>query len=1363
MFKRKRLASARQAFLVAQQTVLLEVDLGARTLSGVTELTIVPSSPSLRVITLDARYMEVHSVYVNDRPARYAYNDPIKPQDQSVLNLADPPESTYPGQETVSHAWLAKDRVRGLYCSPVEHTLEVYVPEKTKITLTDTALLIGALLPAVRDSPGLYRTPNLSDQMYTPLSVKIHYTCKNPKDGVRFVGGRHRVAQSPPTTWIAHTAHSLVGLSALSWVPCVDLLWERSTWKLEITTQRTVDPTDETLPELVVAVGDLLNAKEEMRSPGKKTTTVMLVSPVLAHHVGWAVGPFVELPMQAIEASDEEAEQEEDDSETPVRGTIYCLPEDQTAAQNTCIVLSKAVDFFSREFGSYPFSSYSVVFAKDAPHSSYAHAGLTIHSTTLLHELRVIDPLLDTTEVVVRSLAKQWLGVNLLPKSDEDLWITIGILGYMTDMFLRRLMKGNESRYRIKKRSDHLCEVDIARPPLAAPALLHPVNEAVDLAFVELKAPLVLYILDRRMVKTDKLLGLQRVVQKLFLEAMLDELPGIDCAHFQHVAEKVGHAKLDTFFRQWVYGLGTPVFRVTQRFNKKRMFIEMGIRQVQADEVVRPAPQVDSFMEEAELYFKEEDGEIDLEGELNQTPFTGPMTIRIHEADGTPYEHIVHIKEGFTKLDIQYNTKYKRMKRRYRNAHAASVANDDDDDDDEDPEPALPAKHCFGNVLESPEEKEEWGLVEWSAEEEERMFAEAFEWLRVDADFEWLCKIYVNQPDYMYAAQLQQDRDVEAQIEAVRYLARVPHPQPVHSSFLTRTLMDLRYFYGVRIEAAKALAQHPDGLRILLKAAQKLFCFDNLTIPLPNDFSDFPQYFIQRAFPSILASLREGKAVPIQVQELLLDMLRYNDNSSNAFDDSFYVEALIEGLVSLAVDAGPRASKDFLSRLLRELDRTMRMDAWLPLHRALVSATVIRLKVRLALHGLMELSYTDLLPHTRPGPDELRIAAIDGVFALGGLKNRTFLRYFFRLVELDALDYFRFRAIESLRKAVAMVGVGRVMSILDDEEFEPEVPKLTDLNTFRSDEDGELFFEDSMDRETALSRATVGGVIGRLRDQVGEVGKGIRQELWKAVRLPVLGVELKKRIYDVCDVLFEPEMLLTVTLPIPRDKTVVAKATGTKVVLYRQSKLKIQFSKKLALKILLSGRTDTRLLSKLPRTPVSRTLSTRLVDEISGGDGTTIVLQTPVEKPRFLTLVSNSTLGGLKSVVTVRSLDGSAIGPLARCVNNHEVAIKMSPHIVKSLRKSKATEDDIRFRESIAAHRSPDTGSRPFDLDLSEIVEEGGTPRTVKINFKKRTMRLLSKTQERVEIDVDAEDLDQETKPAVKRPKLMLKLKPRLG
>ncbi|KAG9538402.1 hypothetical protein KCU97_g22892, partial [Aureobasidium melanogenum] len=174
----------------------------------------------------------------------------------------------------------------------------------------------------------------------------------------------------------------------------------------------------------------------------------------------------------------------------------------------------------------------------------------------------------------------------------------------------------------------------------------------------------------------------------------------------------------------------------------------MNIYQTQRERKIKPDLQPSNFMREA----KEQVSEV-WAPEVSD-PFTGPMTIRIHEADGTPYEHIVEIKDTHTKIEIPYNTKYKRLKRSKRAKERAMAANGIDLGGEAENDVLL---YCLGDVLQSEDEVKDWRLVDWGKEEEDRMGQESYEWIRMDADFEWIGKIDLIMPIYMYVSQLQQD------------------------------------------------------------------------------------------------------------------------------------------------------------------------------------------------------------------------------------------------------------------------------------------------------------------------------------------------------------------------------------------------------------------------------------------------------------------------------------------------------------------------------------------------------------------------------------------------------------------------------
>ena len=138
------------------------------------------------------------------------------------------------------------------------------------------------------------------------------------------------------------------------------------------------------------------------------------------------------------------------------------------------------------------------------------------------------------------------------------------------------------------------------------------------------------------------------------------------------------------------------------------------------------------------------------------------MSIRIHEADGTPYEHIVEISSPSQTFEVPYNTKYKRLKRSRRQKERTVAAADPEYARDDGGDVVL---YSLGDILQSEEDVKKWQMAEWTPDDEERMSQESYEWIRMDANFEWICKMSLTMPGYMWVSQLQQDRDVVAQLE----------------------------------------------------------------------------------------------------------------------------------------------------------------------------------------------------------------------------------------------------------------------------------------------------------------------------------------------------------------------------------------------------------------------------------------------------------------------------------------------------------------------------------------------------------------------------------------------------------------------
>jgi transcription initiation factor TFIID subunit 2 len=413
------------------------------------------------------------------------------------------------------------------------------------------------------------------------------------------------------------------------------------------------------------------------------------------------------------------------------------------------------MSFYTTEFGSYPFGSYKLAFVDEMPMQRFDSSTFSLLSVDLLYGEDAIEQSLETRHALAHALACQWMGINIQPKFFSDTWLVNGLALYITGLFAKKLFGNNEYRFRLKKDMQRVVERDTGlMPPICQPTRLEP-PDAAELAFINLKAPLVLHILDRKLGKSGTSLGLSRVLPKIFLSALSGENNTISTHMFLRTCRKVSSVDPRTFADQWIYGSGCPTFGFSASFNRKKMAVEITMRQD------CPA-------------YKMIEGNDHSMALLKPVPFfEGQMTVRIHEADGTPYEHVLDIRSSFKRYEVPFNTKYKRVRRntkRYLARQAAAQAAAEGDT--EAAEAMGMVDMGFGlEVWEKESERNNWKVEDWTEEDETAMSGATYEWIRMDADFEWIADLKFEQPDFMWVSQLQRDRDVVAQLEVSRLLA----------------------------------------------------------------------------------------------------------------------------------------------------------------------------------------------------------------------------------------------------------------------------------------------------------------------------------------------------------------------------------------------------------------------------------------------------------------------------------------------------------------------------------------------------------------------------------------------------------------
>ncbi|KAF1840396.1 uncharacterized protein K460DRAFT_421354 [Cucurbitaria berberidis CBS 394.84] len=1132
-------SSTGDSFTLLKQQVELDISFSPRRVKGRTTLDIQPDKPHLREVVLNCRQLKPTGIKVEGEKAAFSYSNL-----HQRLTL-------YPGTGLEQYHF-AKERI-ARHVVDREDELVIIIPTKIKIREVKPSEAGMA-----DDAQGTF---------YAPLKLEIEYELDDFRDALHFAG----VEDGDPRFPHAYTRNSPFPGASSCLFPCIDDGETRCLFEVSIRYPRTlgdalckapptgasgqpltngvekadsvmldadddhVDLSEEekAMEMSVICSGTLTDDISDPADASRKTASFSCDTLVLPQHIGFVIGPFehVDLSEYRDLADDERL------GENAIKVHAFCLPGKEDEVRNSAMMLARALDSFTERFQSYAFgNSYKLAFVDDLECDTTHTASFSICSSRLLFPETVWEPMEHTTRVLVHAVASQWIGVDVVAHNPEDYWIVVGGSWFMAELYLRELFGRNDWRFRQKLMVDKVIQMDRKRPSLLQLGEYLQLDPS-EQEFMELKSLMVLSVLHNRLVKQSGKNGVDRCLYRMLFNARQGKYSNgaIATDDFLDICEKVGHQKLESFFNQWVVGSGCPTFECFPSFNKKKQVVQLQIRQTQADSTVttiEPPLAAEDFMREAK------EKAHDYRPPKESSTFVGPMTIRIHEADGTPYEHIVDINSSNVKVEIPYNTKYKRLKRNRLNKErmAAAAGLDTSGETQEDV-----TFYMLGDLFTTPEEHNEWRLDDWPAEDEAKQEQEAYEWIRVDADFEWLCKVNINDmPSYMYVSQLQQDKDVVAQAESIQFLANKEGHKLI-STFLVKTLMDGRYFHGIRTMAAEVMAQSAlkrtewVGLFHLKKAFRELFCLPGSPMTRSNDFSDRSLYLIQCAIPKAIAKIKgeDGKA-PMEAKRFLLDVVRYNDNRGNDYSDDHYISTLMRCLAECLTSAKSSTNFDlnhqewaeeqeFTDKAIGELTRHQRLDEWIPTYQNIYTTTALDCAMKLTINRVTPFRPTEFLQYAQLGnADNVRLNAWECLIRLGLFRKDTVLRFFIHEIRSDPSPYFRKQLLRIFGIAVGQVATGDV--------YAPEKPADTSADSLVVENE-----VDSSDRASALARQNLSGALRGLKSDL-QNNQTLRLALEEALNSTTLSTSNMSELLDFCDMVFDNQRrnMLPVKLRLPR-------------------------------------------------------------------------------------------------------------------------------------------------------------------------------------------------------------------------------------
>ncbi|RKP14468.1 hypothetical protein BJ684DRAFT_19130 [Piptocephalis cylindrospora] len=342
------------------------------------------------------------------------------------------------------------------------------------------------------------------------LQIRVLFSLDNPQEGLYFL------SQQPPLVWRYPQVYTGgMGIPGIVrfWLPCVDELHARCTWELEFIVPRYLQgPDAESRETQVVCSGDCVDEflleedQVDLVSPEeRKVVRYTVNTETSALGIVFAIGPWS--PVSLIPGSAQSSELGHWDKDLPLPKNIalthlmgYAPKERLHELVNTCQLESQVLDQYIVDLGGFPYPAYRIVFIKESIDVAIHGAGVTLLSENLLYPSSVMEQGFETQRILDLALATQWFGQYILPRNWSDMWLILGIAGHVSMQSMRQWWGGNETLFRLQKDIHRCCDLDVERDPLCEPTLRHPPYPETQ-EFMRVKAPLVLYMLDQKLVR----------------------------------------------------------------------------------------------------------------------------------------------------------------------------------------------------------------------------------------------------------------------------------------------------------------------------------------------------------------------------------------------------------------------------------------------------------------------------------------------------------------------------------------------------------------------------------------------------------------------------------------------------------------------------------------------------------------------------------------------------------------------------------------------------------------------------------------------------------------------------------------------
>jgi tetratricopeptide (TPR) repeat protein len=240
---------------------------------------------------------------------------------------------------------------------------------------------------------------------------------------------------------------------------------------------------------------------------------------------------------------------------------VYLTASHQQSSNDLAQTAASEYDFFTASFGACQSNRLNVVELPDDTMPSVWAPELAAISGS-----RVGDK--SSIRLLANTIARQWWGSQVTPRSLNDAWITNGMARYSELMYVENQSGQNTLKSALQDVSAGALAYDTI--PLSSVSRLRPFSPEFQSMTME-KGAMIFHMLRGQIGDTAFLATLKDALNQFTGTSMR-------AADFEKIAEAESHQQLTSFFAQWVDGTGAPQF--TNKYAIYRLGNNKGFRTI---------------------------------------------------------------------------------------------------------------------------------------------------------------------------------------------------------------------------------------------------------------------------------------------------------------------------------------------------------------------------------------------------------------------------------------------------------------------------------------------------------------------------------------------------------------------------------------------------------------------------------------------------------------------------------------------------------------------------------------------------------------------------------------------------------------